>query len=52
MSSVKLSRPCLTVGSNFDRLLGGYKTLRPRLTKYCRGRVPGILGGIDAYAVT
>jgi len=26
--------------------LPGYKTLRPRLTKYCRGRVPG---GVDAY---
>jgi len=29
--------------------LGGYQTLRPRLTKYCRGRVPGIPGGVDAY---
>jgi len=37
------------VGNNFDRLLGGYQTLRPRLTKYCRGRVPGIPGGVDAY---
>jgi len=25
-------------------------TLRPQLTKYCRGRVPGIPGGVDAYA--
>ena len=29
-----------------DKLCRGYKTLRPRLTKYCRGRVPG---GVDAY---
>ena len=21
----------------------------PRLTKYCRGRVPGVPGGVDAY---
>jgi len=48
MSSVKLSLPSLTVGNNFDRLLGGYQTLRPRLAKYCRGRVPGIPGGVDA----
>jgi len=27
-------------------------TFRPRLTKYCRGCVPGIPGGVDAYAVT
>jgi len=50
MSSVKLSLLSLTVGNNFDRLLGGYQTLRPRLTKYCRERVPGIPGGVDAYA--
>ena len=32
-----------------DKLCRGYKTLRPRLTKYCRGRVPGVPGGVDAY---
>jgi len=33
--------------TNFGR---EYKILRPRLTKYCWGRVPGVLGGVDAYA--
>ena len=33
-----------------DKLCRGYKTLRPRLTKYCRGRVPSVPGGVDAYA--
>jgi len=41
---VKLSLLSLTVGNNFDRLLGGYQTLRPRLTKYYQ-----IPGGVDAY---
>jgi len=27
--------------NNSDKLWGGYKTFRPRLTKYCRGCVPG-----------
>jgi len=35
----------ITILSNF----GGYKTFRPRLTKYCRECVPGIPGGVDAY---
>jgi len=30
-----------------DKFCRGYKVLRPRLTKHCRGRVPG---GVDAYA--
>ena len=34
-----------------DKLCRGYKILRPRLTKHCRGRVPGVPGGVDAYAV-
>jgi len=34
-----------TTMSNF----GGYKTLRPRLIKHCRGRVTGIPGGVNAY---
>jgi len=29
---------------------GGYNILRPRLTKYCRGCIPGVPGGVDAYA--
>ena len=29
---------------------GGYKIFRPRLTKYCRGCVPGVPGGVDAPA--
>jgi len=33
--------------TNFGR---EYKILRPRLTKYCWGRVPGVPGGVDAYA--
>ena len=33
----------------FDRLCRGYKTLHPRLTEYCRGRVPCVSGGVDAY---
>jgi len=33
----------ITILSNF----GGYKTFRPWLTKYCRGCVPGIPGGVD-----
>jgi len=32
------------------KLCRGYKLLHPRLTKYCRGRVPGVPGGVDAYA--
>ena len=32
-----------------DKLCRGYQTLRPRLTKYCRGRVPGVPCGVDAY---
>ena len=32
-----------------DKLCRGYKVLRPRLTKYWRGRVPGVPGGVDAY---
>ena len=32
-----------------DKLCRGYKTLRPRLTKYCRGRVPSVPGVVDAY---
>jgi len=32
-----------------DRLCRGYKILRPRLTKHCWGRVPGVAGGVDAY---
>jgi len=35
-----------------DRLCRGYKILRPRLTKYCWGRVPGVPGGVDAYGTT
>jgi len=31
----------LIIFTNF----GGYKTLRPRLTKYCWGCVPGMPGG-------
>ena len=31
------------------KLCRGYKLLHPRLTKYCRGRVPGVPGGVDAY---
>jgi len=32
-----------------DKFCRGYKVLRPRLTKHCRGRVPGVPGGVDAY---
>jgi len=32
-----------------DKFCWGYKVLRPRLTKHCRGRVPGVPGGVDAY---
>jgi len=32
-----------------EKLCRGYKVLRPRLTKYCRGRVTGASGGVDAY---
>ena len=32
-----------------DKLCRGYKILRPRLTKRCWGRVPGVPGGVDAY---
>jgi len=39
---------CRQFDNNFDKLWG-YKTFRPRLTKYCRGCVPGIPGGVDAY---
>jgi len=49
MSSVKLAfltSRLLTILTGF---WGGYQTLRPRLTKYCRGHVPGIPGGVDAY---
>ena len=31
------------------KLCRGYKLLHPRLTKYCRVRVPGVPGGVDAY---
>ena len=31
------------------KLCRGYKLLHPRLTKYCRGRVSGVPGGVDAY---
>jgi len=34
-----------------DKFCRGYKVLRPRLTKHCRGRVPGVPGGVDAYGV-
>ena len=34
-----------------DKFCRGYKVLRPRLTKHCRGRVPGVPGGVDAYAL-
>jgi len=40
---------CRQFDNNFDKLWRGYKTFRPRLTKYCRGYVPGIPGGVDAY---
>ena len=33
------------------RNFGGYKTFRPRLTKYCRGMRPGIPSGVDACAI-
>ena len=35
----------------FDNNLSSFggMTFRPRLTKYCRGCVPGIPGGVDAY---
>ena len=39
---------CRQFDNNFDKLWRG-KTFRPRLTKYCRGCVPGIPGGVDAY---
>ena len=32
-----------------DKFCRGYKVLRPRLTKHCWGRVPGVAGGVDAY---
>jgi len=35
----------ITIWTNF----GGDMTFRPRLTKYSRGCVPGIPGGVDAY---
>jgi len=41
---------CRQFDNNFDKLWRGYKTFRPRLTKYCWGWVPGIPGGVDAYA--
>jgi len=44
--SLSASRAAST--DNFDELWG-YRTFRPRLTKYCRRRVPGIPGGVDAY---
>jgi len=41
------------IDNNFDKVWGGgYKTFRSRLTKYCRGCVPGIPGDVDAYAQT
>jgi len=40
---------CRQFDNNFDKLWRGYKTFRPRLTKYCRGCVPSIPGGVDAY---
>ena len=30
---------------------GGYKIFRPRLTKYCRGCVPGVSVVVDAHGV-
>jgi len=39
---------CRQSDNNFDKLWG-YKTFRPRLTKYCRGCVPGIPGSVDVY---
>ena len=42
---------CRQFDNNFDKLWRGYKTFRPQLTEYCRGCVPGIPGGVDAYAV-
>jgi len=42
---------CRQFDNNFDKLWGGrYHTYRPRLTKYCRVCVPGIPGGVGAYA--
>ena len=40
---------CRQFDNNFDKLWRGYKTFRPQLTKYCRGCVPGIPSGVDAY---
>jgi len=37
----------ITILTNF----GGYKTFRLRLTKYCRGCVSSIPGGVDAYGL-
>jgi len=34
-----------------DKFCRGCKVLRPRLTKHCRGRVPSVPGGVDAYGV-
>ena len=34
-----------------DKLYREYKILRRRLTKYWRGRAPGVPGGVDAYAM-
>ena len=35
-----------------DKLCRGYKTLCPRLTKYCRERVPSVPGGVNAYELS
>jgi len=40
--------PFSTRQQKLDKLCWGYKILRPRLTKYCQGRVPG---GVDAYGL-
>ena len=42
---------CRQFDNNFDKLWRGYTTFGPRLTKYCRGCVPGLPGGVDAYDV-
>jgi len=39
---------CRQFDNNFDKLWV-YKTFCPWLTKYCRGYVPGIPSGVDAY---
>jgi len=41
---------CRQFDNNFDKLWRGYESFRPRLTIDCRECVPGIPGGVDAYA--